>query len=50
MAKNGIEAVDGLGVVRIAEKIHSKVKKIPFVQLDDGQELYEDNFFSDTRK
>ena len=50
MAKNGFEAVDGLGVVRIAEKIHNKVKKTPLVQLDNGQELHEDNFFSDIIK
>ena len=27
MAKNGFEAVDGLGVVRIAEKINNEVKR-----------------------
>ena len=50
MAKNGFEAVDGLGMVRIAEKIHSKVKKTQLVHLDNGQELHEDNFFSDIIK
>ena len=50
MAKNGFETVDGLGVVRIAEKIHSKVKKVPFVQLDNRQELSEDKLFSDIIK
>ena len=44
MAKNGFEAVDGLGVVRIAEKINNEVKKTLLVELDNRQELYEDNF------
>ena len=36
MAKNGIEAVDGLGAVRIAEKIHNKVKESLLSELDNG--------------
>ena len=45
-----VEAVDGLGVVRIAEKINNEVKKTLLVELDNRQELHEDNFVADIIK
>ena len=48
--KNGFEAIDGLGVVRIAEKINNEVKKKLLVDLDNRQELHEDNFVADIIK
>ena len=50
MAKNGFEAIDGLGVVRIAEKINNEVKKTLLVDLDNRQELHETNFVADIIK
>ena len=50
MAKNGFEAIDGLGVVRIAKKINNEVKKTLLVDLDNRQELLEDNFVADIIK